>query len=68
MAVEEEFNKRRRLDIGQILVGETSHRAFEWLDHPGGLQRIFISLVLYGPTQAIADGHDDEAKGGGEQQ
>jgi hypothetical protein len=33
VVVEEKLNERRWLDIGQVLVGQASHGAFEGFDH-----------------------------------
>jgi hypothetical protein len=66
VVVEEKLNERRWLDIGQVLVGQAGHRAFEGFDHARRLQRILVGLVLDGPAQAIAQGHNDETKDGGQ--
>jgi len=57
--VKQELNYRRWLDIGEILVCQPGHRAFERLDLLGRLQGILVCLVLYGPAIAVAQGHDD---------
>jgi len=67
MRVEEKFHNGRWLDLGQILVGETGHRAFELLDLARGLQCIVIGLVFDEPTIAIADRHNDQAEDACEQ-
>jgi len=50
MVVEEDFNQRRWLDVSKILVGETSHRTFEYSHHLRRLQRVLIGLILDSPT------------------
>ena len=51
MVVEEKLDDRRWLGIGEVLICQTGHRAFEWLDGLfGGLQSVFIGLVFNCPA------------------
>ena len=60
--MEEKLHEWRRLNFGQILVGQACHRALEGLDLARGLQRVLVGLVFDGPAQSVADGHDDQSK------
>ena len=51
-----------------ILIGESGHRAFEWLDHARGLQRVVVGLILNSAAEAIANGHNNQAEQGGQDQ
>src|SRR5947209_6644831 len=66
--VEEDFDDRRWLAIRQILIGESSHRTFEWLDHACRLQGVLVGLILDSTAQPIADRHDDQAEQGSQYQ
>jgi hypothetical protein len=62
MVVEQELDQWRWLKLCQVLVGETSHRAFECSYHLRRLQRILISPVLNSSTQPVANGHHNQAE------
>src|SRR6266436_1854829 len=63
MVMEEKLDDGRWLDIGEILIRQPRHRTFKFLDLLRGLQGVLVSLVLYRPAIAVADWHDDQAKG-----
>ena len=63
MVVEEQLDDGRWLDISEVLVRQPRHRTFKFLDLLCGLQGVLVSLVLYRPAIAVADWHDDQAKG-----
>src|SRR6266851_9075890 len=63
MVVEEQLDDGRWLDIGEVLVRRARLRTFKFLDLLRGLQGVLVSLVLYRPAIAVADWHDDQAKG-----
>src|SRR6266567_7665050 len=60
MRVEEPFDNWRWLDLGQILIGETSHRALEGRYFVCGLKCIFVRLAFYRTAIAVADRHYDQ--------
>jgi len=68
MVVKEKLDQRRWLDVGQILVGQASHRDLEGPNHLCSLQRVLVGLVLDGAAQTIADGHDHQTKDSGHQE
>jgi len=68
VVVKEELDDGRWLNVGQILVGQTGHRAFKSSNQLRRFQGVFIGLVLDSPAQAIAQGHDEQPKDGGQHQ